>query len=83
MSLSWRKLVKMSSIEYLITMWETVKEYVPSKDRQAAADHVINELVEIGIDDDDLEALAVDKQMLTSIKEHIEVHDRDEDEDDN
>lgn len=79
MSLSWRKLVKMSSIEYLITMWETVKEYVPSKDRQAAADHVINELIEIGIDDDDLEALAVDKQMLTSIKEHIEVHDRDED----
>ena len=72
----------MSNIEYLITMWETVKEYVPSKDRQAAADHVINELVEIGIDDDDLEALAVDKQMLTSIKEHIEVHDRDDDEDD-
>ena len=69
----------MSNIDYLITMWETVKEYVPSKDRQSAADHVINELVEIGIDDEDLEALAVDKQMLAAIKEHIDVQDSDED----
>ena len=69
----------MSDTEYLVAMWQTVKEYIPAKDRQSAADHVINELVELGIDDIDLEDLAVDKSMLNAIKEHIEVKDKDED----
>ena len=72
----------MSDSEFLVAVWQTVKEYIPSKDRQSAADHVINELVELGIDDDDLENLAVDKQMLNAIKEHIVVHDKDEDDED-
>ena len=71
----------MSDTEYLVAMWQTVKEYVPAKDRQSAADHVINELVELGIDDQDLEDLAVDKQMLNAIKEHVEVKDKDEEDD--
>ena len=61
----------MSDTEYLVTMWQTVKEYIPAKDRQSAADHIVNELVDLGIDDRDLEELAVDKAMLTAIKEHI------------
>lgn len=69
----------MSDTEFLVAMWQTVKEYVPAKDRQSAADHVINELVELGLDDNDLEDLAVDKAMLNAIKEHIEVQDKDED----
>jgi pseudouridine-5'-phosphate glycosidase len=68
----------MSDNEFLVTMWQTVKEYIPAKDRQPAADHVINELVDMGIDERDLEDLAVDKNMLNAIKEHIEVKDRDE-----
>lgn len=72
----------MSDSEFLVAVWQTVKEYIPSKDRQSAADHVINELVELGIDDEDLENLAVDKQMLNAIKEHIVVHDKDEDDED-
>ena len=72
----------MSDSEVLVAVWQTVKEYIPSKDRQSAADHVINELVEMGIDDEELENLAVDKQMLNAIKEHIEVQDKDEDDDD-
>ena len=70
----------MSDTEFLVAMWQTVKEYVPAKDRQSAADHVINELVELGLDDNDLEDLAVDKAMLNAIKEHIDVKDKDEDE---
>jgi hypothetical protein len=71
----------MSDSEYLVALWQTVKEYIPTKDRQSAADHVINELVEMGISDEDLESLAVDKPMLNAIKEHIEVtEDNDEDE---
>jgi hypothetical protein len=69
----------MSDTEFLVAMWQTVKEYVPVKDRQSAADHVINELVELGLDDNDLEDLAVDKAMLNAIKEHIDVKDKDED----
>lgn len=69
----------MSDTEFLVAMWQTVKEYVPAKDRQSAADHVINELVELGLDDNDLEDLAVDKAMLNAIKEHIDVKDKDED----
>ena len=69
----------MSDTEYLVTMWQTVKEYIPAKDRQSAADHIVNELVDLGIDDRDLEELAVDKAMLKAIKEHIEVTEEDED----
>lgn len=72
----------MSDSELLVAFWQTVKEYIPSKDRQSAADHVINELVELGIDDRDLEDLAVDKSMLNAIKEHIQVKEKDEDDDD-
>jgi len=71
----------MSDTEYLVAMWQTVKEYIPAKDRQSAADHVINELVEMGIDDNDLEDLAVDKAMLNAVKEHVEVKDKDEEDD--
>jgi hypothetical protein len=68
----------MSDTEFLVAMWQTAKEYIPAKDRQSDADHVINELVELGLDDSDLEDLAVDKAMLNAIKEHIEVKDKDE-----
>ena len=73
-----RKYLKMSDTEYLVAMWETVKEYIPSKDRQTAADHVVNELIDLGIDDDDLKELAVDKAMLNAVKEHVEFGSEDE-----
>ena len=63
-------------------MWETAREYIPSKDRQAAADHIVNELVDLGIDDSDLEDLAVDKIMFNAIKEHVEVTKSDDDDED-
>ncbi len=70
----------MSNIDYLVVFWETVREYVPSKDRQSAADHIVNELVDLGLDDDDLKSLAVDKVMLNAIREHIDVEEDEEDE---
>ena len=72
----------MSNTEYLVSMWETVKEYIPAKDRQTAADHVVNELIDLGIDDDDLKELAVDKSMLSAIKEHVEFEPTNEEDDD-
>ena len=65
--------------DLLVQFWQTVKEYIPQKDRQMAADHVINELVDLGITDSDLHALAVDRIMENAIAEHIEIEESDED----
>jgi len=68
--------------ELLVQFWQTVKEYIPAKDRQIAADHVINELVDLGITDGDLQHLAVDRIMQTAIAEHLDLEESDEDIDD-
>ena len=68
--------------ELLVQFWQTVKEYISAKDRQVAADHVINELVELGINDNDLQELAVDNAMKAAIAEHLDIEDSDEDSDD-
>ena len=68
--------------ELLVQFWQTVKEYISAKDRQVAADHVINELVELGINDNDLQELAVDSAMKAAIAEHLDIEDSDEDSDD-
>ena len=44
-----------------------------------AADHVVNELVDLGITDGDLHALSVDRIMENAISEHIEIEESDED----
>jgi len=67
--------------ELLVQFWQTVKEYIPAKDRQIAADHAINELVDLGITDNDLQELAVDSSMRAAIAEHLDVEDSDEDSD--
>lgn len=66
--------------ELLAVFWQTVREYIPAKDRQIAADHIVTELVELGVDDRDLHELAIDRAMKTAISEHIEL-DQDDDED--
>lgn len=65
--------------ELLVQFWTTVKEYISAKDRQLAADHVINELVELGITDQDLQELAVDRIMSNAISEHLDLTETDED----
>ena len=68
--------------ELLVKFWQIVKEYVPAKDRQLAADHVVNELIDLGITDHDLQELAVDRIMHAAIAEHLDVEEIDEDSDD-
>ena len=65
--------------ELLVQFWQTIREYIPTKDRQIAADHVINELVELGISDQDLHDLAIDRIMTNAISEHIELEESEED----
>ena len=64
--------------EILAVFWQTVREYIPAKDRQIAADHIVNELVDLGVDDRDLHELAIDRVMKNAISEHIEL-DQDDD----
>jgi hypothetical protein len=66
--------------ELLAIFWQTVREYIPAKERQTAADHIVEELVEMGISDQDLHELAIDRVMQNAIKEHIDVETDDEDE---
>lgn len=66
--------------ELLAVFWQTVREYIPVKDRQIAADHIVTELVDLGIDDRELHELAIDRVMKNAISEHIEL-DQDDDED--
>lgn len=65
--------------------WNIVKEYVPAKDRQSAADHVVNILVDKGAEESLLYALRdCDKYMLEAVNEELgesEDYDVDEDED--
>ena len=66
--------------ELLAVFWQTVREYIPAKDKQTAADHIVEELVEMGVSDQDLHELAIDRAMQNAIKEHIDVENDDEDE---
>jgi hypothetical protein len=66
--------------ELLAVFWQTVREYIPAKDKQTAADHIVGELVEMGVSDQDLHELAIDRTMQNAIKEHIDVNQDDEDE---
>lgn len=44
----------MVDIDVLYDMWSICKEYIPVKDREAVADHIINDLMDSGITDSDL-----------------------------
>jgi hypothetical protein len=66
--------------ELLAIFWQTVREYIPAKDKQTAADHIVEELVEKGVSDQDLHELAIDRVMQNAIREHVDLSDDDEDE---
>lgn len=75
-------------IEVLANMWNTCKEYMVPKDRQAAADHVVSVIAEHDISERDLKALAgTDSYMKRAVTDYLGeeendgYEDNDEDED--
>jgi hypothetical protein len=59
-------------VDALIETYTTMKEYVPSKDRQAAADHVFSILLDSGVDESDLKQLGgVDSYLKRSAEEYL------------
>ena len=70
-------------IEVLTEAYTILKQYIPAKDRQEAADNLIGSLVDM-LDDHDLKELgATDTVLLRALKEYVgddeEDHDVDED----
>jgi hypothetical protein len=68
--------------EIFVEFWTTLKEYIPAKDRQTAADHAVNLLSDSGVSDDVLNALkGTDKYMKNAVIDVIGEDDEDEYED--
>lgn len=73
-------------VDILSEMWLTVKEYIPAKDRQAVADHVVNVVADHSITERDLKAFgSTDSYLKRALVEYLgeeEVEEPDYDEED-
>lgn len=68
----------MEEISHLI--WKILSEYIPQRDHESAAHHLVNELVDAGIHEDDLYALASGNPVLRrAVKEQVEIDESDDD----
>ena len=73
-------------VDILSEMWLTVKEYIPAKDRQAVADHVVNVVADHSITERDLKAFgSTDSYLKRALVEYLgeeEVEEPDYDDED-
>jgi hypothetical protein len=70
-------------VDILGEMWLTTKEYISSKDRQAAADHVISVVADHSITESDLKKFGgTDSYLGRAVKEYLGDEDDAEYEDD-
>lgn len=59
-------------VDILGELWLTVKEYIPHKDRQVAADHIINVISEHDISERDLKSLCpTDSYYRRAIEDYL------------
>lgn len=65
------------SVEVLSEIYLNLKEYIPSKDRQAAADNVMSTAVDM-LTDDDLKVFASTDKFLAKAAEEFLVNDEDD-----
>ena len=75
-------------VEIMSGMWDVLREYIPAKDRQVAADHLINTIAdEHSLSDFDLKAFGgTDVYLKRAVTEYLgeddeEVIDDDEEDD--
>ncbi len=68
-----------NNVDAIIEVYNILKEYVPSKERQAAADHVMSAMVDV-LDDKEIKELAsTDRYLRNSLQEYSVDDDEDED----
>ena len=71
----------MSDIESVREMWNVLKEYIPQKEKQEAADHLISVLVDMDFPDLEFQSLVKsDRYLEEAAQEYIEEDDDDNDE---
>lgn len=69
-------------VDILSEMWLTTKEYIAQKDRQAAADHVVSVVADMGISEESLKQFGgTDGYLGHAVKEYL-FEDEDDDSDD-
>jgi hypothetical protein len=68
-------------LDVLIETYTILKQYIPSKDRQEAADNLMSVLVDLLSDDQLREFGAVDAPLSRALKEYVTEDDSDYDED--
>jgi hypothetical protein len=69
----------MIDLEVLSEAYLTLKQYIPSKDRQEAADNLMSVLVDM-LDDEQLKVVGgVDSYLTKAVKEFVEEEDYDDD----
>jgi hypothetical protein len=62
----------MQDLDMIIDVYAVLKEYVPSKERQAAADHVVGVIADYNLTDNDLKAVgSVDKYLGRAVTEYL------------
>lgn len=68
----------MQEISHLI--WKVLSEYISQRDQETAAHHLVNELVDAGIEEEDLYAMTAGNPVLRrAVKEQVEIDESDDD----
>lgn len=61
--------------------WKILSEYIPARDHDTAAHHLVNELIDAGMDDETMFAMCKGNPILRrAVMEHLE-DDRNDDDD--
>ena len=56
----------------IIEIWNTLKEYISTKDRQTAADHLVSILIDLGVSEEAITKLGEeDKYVEQSVKDAL------------
>ena len=59
--------------EFLPDLWDLIKEYIPVKDRPAAAAHLISDLIDNGFEDEYVKMLSgCDNDMVEAVAEYFD-----------
>lgn len=59
--------------EFLPDLWDLIKEYIPVKDRSAAAAHLISDLIDNGFEDEYVKMLSgCDNDMVEAVAEYFD-----------
>lgn len=69
-------------VDILGDLWLTAKEYIPSKDREAAAEHIVSVVADSGITDQQLKEFGGFDSYLKHAVDDILHEDSDDEEDD-